>query len=164
MTVTEACIWKCGNNIDTDQIIASQYLLLPTIDDMKRFAFETVYENFAGRMSPGDVIVAGRNFGCGSSREQAPAVLKALSVSAIIARSFSRIFFRNAINIGLPLIMCDDIYERTTEGERLRFSLQDGKIWYGEGQYEFPKFPPHLLKIIESGGLIPYLNKKQEVR
>ena len=102
-------IFKFYNDLDTDQIIASQYLLLPNLEEMKAHTFESQDPDFAKKVKPGDYVVAGENFGCGSSREQAPGVLKALGVKAVIAKSFARIFFRNAINIGLPAIVCKDL-------------------------------------------------------
>ena len=99
-------IFKFHNDLDTDQIIASQYLLLPNLEEMKSHAFESLDPDFAQKVKPGDFVVGGENFGCGSSREQAPGVLKALGVKAVIAKSFARIFYRNAINIGLPAIVC----------------------------------------------------------
>ena len=102
-------IFKFHNDLDTDQIIASQYLLLPNLDEMKGHAFESFDPDFSKKVKPGDFVVGGENFGCGSSREQAPGVLKALGVQAVIAKSFARIFFRNAINIGLPAIVCKDL-------------------------------------------------------
>ena len=104
--MSTAKVWKFEHNVDTDQLIPSQYLLLPTIDEMKAYAFEPLVKEFADEVKQGDVIVTGDNFGCGSSREQAPRVLKELGVQAVIAGSFARIFFRNAINIGLPAIIC----------------------------------------------------------
>ena len=95
-------IFKFHNDLDTDQIIASQYLLLPTIEEMKVHTFESLDPEFPQKVKPGDYVVGGENFGCGSSREQAPSVLKALGVQAVVAKSFARIFYRNAINIGLP--------------------------------------------------------------
>ena len=92
-------VWKFHNDVDTDQIIASQYLLLPDIEAMKQYTFESLDPDFAKKAQPGDLIVAGENFGCGSSREQAPSVLKALGIKAVIAKSFARIFYRNSINI-----------------------------------------------------------------
>ena len=105
----QGTIFKFHNDLDTDQIIASQYLLLPNLDEMKGHTFESLDPDFAKKVKPGDFVVGGENFGCGSSREQAPGVLKALGVQAVIAKSFARIFFRNAINIGLPAIVCKDL-------------------------------------------------------
>ena len=102
-------VWKFHNDVDTDQIIASQYLLLPDIEAMKQYTFESLDPDFSKKAQPGDLIVAGENFGCGSSREQAPSVLKALGIKAVIAKSFARIFYRNSINIGLPVIVCKQI-------------------------------------------------------
>ena len=110
-------IFKFHNDVDTDQIIASQYLLLPNIDEMKGYAFESLDGNFAKDVVAGDIIVAGENFGCGSSREQAPSVLKALGVKAVVAKSFARIFYRNAINIGLPVLVSKDLYEAVEAGQ-----------------------------------------------
>ena len=102
-------IFKFHNDLDTDQIIASQYLLLPNLDEMKGHAFESLDPDFSKKVKPGDFVVGGENFGCGSSREQAPGVLKALGVQAVVAKSFARIFYRNSINIGLPVIVCKDL-------------------------------------------------------
>ncbi len=151
-------IWKFGHNVDTDQIISSQYLLLPTIEEMKIYTFESLDPDFANTFQLNDIIVGGSNFGCGSSREQAPQVLKALGASAVIARSFARIFFRNSINIGLPLIICDELYDAVSQGDELQVSFENGQIMQQGNTYEFNKFPEHLLKIIEAGGLIEYMN------
>ncbi len=151
-------VWKFGNNVDTDQIISSQYLLLPTIEEMKGYTFESLNPDFANMFNQGDIIVGGYNFGCGSSREQAPRVLKALGTSAVIARSFARIFFRNSINIGLPLILCDELYDDVKEGDELSLSFEQGEITHNGKTYTFHKFPEHLMKIMECGGLIEYIN------
>jgi 3-isopropylmalate/(R)-2-methylmalate dehydratase small subunit len=151
-------IWKFGNNVDTDQIISSQYLLFPTIEEMKGYTFESINPDFAKTFTQGDIIVGGYNFGCGSSREQAPLVLKALGASAVVARSFARIFFRNSINIGLPLIICDEVYDDVNEGDALRVSFEQGEIACNGKTYTFHKFPEHLLKIMKCGGLIEYIN------
>ena len=110
-------IFKFHNDLDTDQIIASQYLLLPNLDEMKSHTFESLDPDFSKKVKPGDFVVGGENFGCGSSREQAPGVLKALGVKAVIAKSFARIFFRNAINIGLPAIVCKDLPDAVKTGD-----------------------------------------------
>ena len=106
--MAEGTIFKFHNDLDTDQIIASQYLLLPNLEEMKEHTFESLDPDFPKKVKPGDFVVGGENFGCGSSREQAPGVLKALGVQAVVAKSFARIFYRNAINIGLPVIVCKD--------------------------------------------------------
>ena len=119
-------IFKFHNDLDTDQIIASQYLLLPNLDEMKGHAFESLDPDFAKKVKPGDFVVGGENFGCGSSREQAPGVLKALGVQAVIAKSFARIFFRNAINIGLPAIVCKDLPDAVENGDTMILHMSEG--------------------------------------
>ena len=155
-------VWKFGNDIDTDQIIPSQYLLLPTVEEMKQYTFEPLDREFASKINAGDVIVAGENFGSGSSREQAPLVLKALGVSAVVAKSFARIFFRNAINIGLPVLICKEVYETVENQDTLEIDVQKGSISSLKSNETFTstKLPEHVMKILEAGGLIGYLNKK----
>jgi len=155
-------VWKFGNDVDTDQIIPSQYLLLPTVEEMKQYTFEPLDRNFATTIELGDIIVGGENFGSGSSREQAPLVLKALGVSAVVAKSFARIFFRNAINIGLPVLICKEIYDRVESKEMLEIDVQQGKIRCLTTNEEFTstKLPVHVMNILEAGGLIKFLNKK----
>ena len=155
-------VWKFGNDVDTDQIIPSQYLLLPTVEEMKQYTFEPLDREFASKINEGDVIVAGENFGSGSSREQAPLVLKALGVSAVVAKSFARIFFRNAINIGLPVLICKEIYETVENQDTLAIDVQQGSITSEKSNetYTSTKLPEHVMKILEAGGLIGYLNKK----
>ena len=121
-------VFKFQQDVDTDQIIASQYLLFSTIDEMKAYTFESLDPEFASKVKPGDYVVASENFGCGSSREQAPSVLKALGVKAVIAKSFARIFYRNAINIGLPVIVCNDLHENVNPGDEMELSMQEGVV------------------------------------
>ena len=121
-------IFKFYNDLDTDQIIASQYLLLPNLEEMKAHTFESQDPDFAKKVKPGDYVVAGENFGCGSSREQAPGVLKALGVKAVIAKSFARIFFRNAINIGLPAIVCKDLPDDVQTGDTMELHMSEGTV------------------------------------
>ena len=154
-------VFKFHNDLDTDQIIASQYLLLPTIDEMKAHTFESLDADFAGKVQPGDYIVGGENFGCGSSREQAPSVLKALGVQAVIAKSFARIFYRNAINIGLPVIISKELYEDVSAGDAITVSLETGTIEYKGKTYECTKLPPYMQNILNKGGLISFLNKEE---
>lgn len=155
-------VWKYGNDIDTDQIIPSQYLLLPTIDEMKQYTFEPLDKDFPLKVKKGDIIMGGENFGSGSSREQAPRVLKELGVSAVIAKSFARIFFRNSINIGLSVIVCKEIYDSVNEGDVIEIDIEKGSIRsLKDGkEYNSTKLPEHVMKILESGGLIEFLNKR----
>ena len=151
-------IFKFDKDVDTDQIIASQYLLFPTIDEMKSHTFESLDSDFASAVKPGDFVVADDNFGCGSSREQAPSVLKALGVKAVIAKSFARIFYRNAINIGLPVIVCKELHD----GDECELSLEDGIITVNGKTYTCTKLPAKMQAILNQGGLIASLNDEAE--
>jgi 3-isopropylmalate/(R)-2-methylmalate dehydratase small subunit len=161
MTTIQGKIWKFGDNIDTDIIIPANRLVLP-LDKMKNYAMSPIEPGFAGQVNKGDIIVAGRNFGCGSSREQAPSVLKALGIQAIIAKSFARIFFRNAINLGLHVIECADIYDNVMQGMYVKISTMDGTIHVSETGCTFTGtlLPDFLLGIMQAGGLIPYLKSQ----
>ena len=151
-------IFRFYKDVDTDQIIASQYLLFPTIDEMKEHTFESLDPDFAANVKPGDYVVADENFGCGSSREQAPSVLKALGVKAVIAKSFARIFYRNSINIGMPVIVCKDLYDNVQAGEDMELDLEAGEIRVGDKTFTCTKLPAQMQKILDQGGLIASLN------
>lgn len=153
-------IFRFHTDVDTDQIIASQYLLYPTVEEMKSHAFESLDDTFAQRVRPGDYVVAAENFGCGSSREQAPAVLKALGVKAVVAKSFARIFYRNAINIGLPVIVCKDLYDHVTDGQEMELSLTDGVATVEGKSYPCTKLNPYMQGILNQGGLLASLNRE----
>lgn len=153
-------IFKFHNDVDTDQIIASQYLLLPSVEEMKGYTFESLDGEFANSVKPGDIIVAGENFGCGSSREQAPGVLKALGIKAVVAKSFARIFYRNAINIGLPVLVSKDFYDAAEAGKEGDLDLAEGKIQYDGVTYTCTKLPPYMQNILNQGGLIASLNRE----
>ena len=155
-------IFKFDKDVDTDQIIASQYLLFPTIDEMKSHTFESLDSDFASAVKPGDFVVADDNFGCGSSREQAPSVLKALGVKAVIAKSFARIFYRNAINIGLPVIVCKELHDEVNAGDKCELSLEDGIITVNGKTYTCTKLPAKMQAILNQGGLIASLNGEKE--
>ncbi len=154
-------IFCFGSDVDTDQIIASQYLLYPSVAEMAPHCFESLDENFATAVQAGDFVVARDNFGCGSSREQAPAVLKALGVRAVFANSFARIFFRNAINIGLPVIVCENLIERVKPGEELSLDLENGTVTVGGQNYRCTKLPQKMQEILDRGGLIAALNREE---
>ena len=152
-------IFRFYKDVDTDQIIASQYLLFPSIEEMKEHAFESLDPDFAALVKPGDYVVADENFGCGSSREQAPAVLKALGVKAVVAKSFARIFYRNAINIGLPVIVCRELYDAVKPGDEMELDLKAGVITVGDRSYACTKLPEQMQRILDQGGLIASLNR-----
>ena len=122
-------IFKFHNDLDTDQIIASQYLLLPNLDEMKGHAFESLDPDFSKKVKPGDFVVGGENFGCGSSREHAPIAIKAAGVSCVIAETFARIFYRNSINIGLPIIECPEAAKGIDAGDDVEVDFDSGMIW-----------------------------------
>ena len=153
-------IFRFHTDVDTDQIIASQYLLYPTIDEMKSHAFESLDPSFAERVRPGDFVVAAENFGCGSSREQAPAVLKALGVKAVLAKSFARIFYRNAINIGLPVIVCRDLYDAVEDQDEMELALEEGIVTAKGQTFACTRLPAQMQKILDEGGLIASLNRE----
>lgn len=153
-------IFRFDTDVDTDQIIASQYLLFPTIDEMKKYTFESLDPDFSSKVKPGDYVVACENFGCGSSREQAPSVLKALGVKAVIAKSFARIFYRNAINIGLPVIICKDLYDNVKAEDEMELFLEEGIIKANNKTFECTKLPAKMQSILNQGGLIASLNKE----
>lgn len=155
-------VWKFDHNIDTDIIIPARHLVLP-MDEMKHKAMEPIDAMFAGKVSHDDVIVAGNNFGCGSSREQAPAVLKALGIKAIVAVSFARIFFRNAVNLGLFVLESADAYDRIGQGDTIEIIPASGEIRLPvKGRTMSGKtLPDFLLEIVANGGLIPHLANKR---
>ncbi|MFQ5907437.1 MAG: 3-isopropylmalate dehydratase small subunit [Thermoplasmata archaeon] len=154
-------VWKFGDNITTDHIIAVKYLGTTDPQVFADHAMETVDPDFPNKAKLGDMIVAGRNFGSGSSREQAPLALKSLGIAAILAESFARIFYRNSINIGLPAVECHGVSDAVEEGEVLELDLGRGVVRAPSGQEKaISPFPPRVLEILTAGGLIPKL--KQE--
>jgi len=151
--------WKFGDDIDTDVIIQGKYLVINDPNELAKHVFENIRPEFAKNVKPGDFVVAGENFGCGSSREHAPLALKALGVY-VVAKSYARIFFRNAINIGLPVFECKDT-GKIDDGDELELDLEKGLIinkTKGES-YSINPIPEFLRDIIESGGLIAYCKK-----
>ena len=152
-------VWKLGDDIDTDIILPTEYLVFPTIAEMKPYAFSPLRPELAGKIEPGDIIVGGENFGCGSSREQAPEVVKALGVRAVIAKSFARIFFRNAINNGLLLIECRDLPDEVSEGDTLTVTVGE-KIRANSKDYKIAALPENLMEILNAGGLVKAMRKR----
>ena len=153
-------IFKFDQDVDTDQIIASQYLLFPTIDEMKVHTFESLNSDFASSVKAGDFVVADENFGCGSSREQAPSVLKALGVKAVIAKSFARIFYRNSINIGMPVIVSKELYDAVKDGDDMELDLKAGVITANGKEFTCTKLPDKMQEILNQGGLIASLDRE----
>ncbi len=163
-TVFKGKVWKFGRDINTDIIIAGKrkYDTLD-IKEIAKYAFEAIEPDFSKKAKDGDVIVAGANFGCGSSREHAPLVIKALGISAIIAESFARIFYRNAINIGLPIVECREAAEKIEEGDEVEINLEKGtiKILTKNEKYHFKPLPLIMTQILNAGGLVPFLRENK---
>ena len=153
-------VWVLGDDIDTDIIIPTEYLALPTVEDMKQYGFSPLRPELAGQIQEGDIIVAGKNFGCGSSREHAPIAIKAAGVSCVIAETFARIFYRNAINIGLPIIECPEASKGIDEGDEVEVDFDSGMIYNRTKGTEFKgqAFPEFMQKIIKAEGLVNYIN------
>jgi 3-isopropylmalate/(R)-2-methylmalate dehydratase small subunit len=152
--------WKYGDNVNTDVIFPGKYTYtLTDLAEIAARALEDLDPSFATHVQPGDVVVAGRNWGCGSSREQAATCLKWAGVGAVVAVSFARIFYRNAINNGLPAIVCPEAVTALQPGQRLTIDLSGGKINCPAGVFSFDPFPPSVQQILADGGLIPHLRK-----
>ena len=154
--------WKFGDDIDTDIIVPGRYLIYTDEERLAEHCMEGLDADFNIKCQKGDFIVAGRNFGCGSSREHAPIALKGVGVSAVIAESFARIFYRNATNVGVPLLEAPGITELVENQEEIEVDMENGLITNSNGEtVEFKKLPPFMLEILEQGGLIEYLKNKR---
>lgn len=153
-------IWLCGDDVDTDLIIPARYLVSTDPAELALHCLEDVIPGFASRVRPGDLIVAGKNFGCGSSREHAPLALAGAGIAAVLAPSFARIFYRNAINIGLPVL--EVVPGPVADGDELEVDLTSGRVtsrtrgWTAEAQPQ----PPFMREMYAAGGLIPYVRRK----
>ncbi len=155
-------VWKFGENIDTDAIIPARYLNTSDPQELARHCMEDADQEFPDKVSPGDIIVAGKNFGCGSSREHAPIALKAAGVACVIAPSFARIFYRNAFNMGLPIFECEEAARQIQEGHEVEVDADSGIIrdlTTGKEMKAQP-IPPFMQELIADGGLIAHILKK----
>lgn len=155
-------VFKYGDNVDTDVIIPARYLNSSDPKELAGHCMEDIDKTFAGNVKEGDIIVAAKNFGCGSSREHAPIAIKAAGVSCVIAETFARIFYRNAINIGLPIVECKEAAEEIAKGDVVEVDFDTGAITdKTTGKtYQGQAFPAFMQKIIDSGGLVNYINEK----
>lgn len=153
-------VLKYGDNINTDIISPPQYMEL-SVEEAAKYAMSAVTPDFSARVNPGDIIVAGANFGSGSSRETSPLTLKYLGIGAIVATFFARIFYRNSINLGLPVIECPDT-DKITADDVIEINLEEGIIRNVTAQQTYPctKMPPHIMQLIEDGGLVEHLRRK----
>jgi 3-isopropylmalate/(R)-2-methylmalate dehydratase small subunit len=150
-------VYKFGDNINSDIIIAGRYLIYIEPDKLAEHAFEMLGEGFAAKLRKYDVLLAGRNFGCGSAREQAVTAIQGLGIKAVVAVSFARTFYRNAINSGLVIVECPEIYSAVAEGDDVEIDIGAGKVRHQSGTYAFPRFPDSMRKLLECGGLAEYL-------
>jgi 3-isopropylmalate dehydratase small subunit len=158
----EGRVWKFGDNIDTDVIIPARFLNVSDKDLLAKNCFVDLKPKFAKTVRPGDVIVAGNNFGCGSSREHAPLAIKTAGVSVVIAKSFARIFYRNAFNIGLPILESEEAFKDFDEGSQIQVDLVTGEIRGGdmEGHVTAKPIPPFMREIVDAGGLVAYIKQR----
>lgn len=155
-------VHKYGDNVDTDVIIPARYLNSSDGAELAMHCMEDIDKEFITRVKPGDIIVANKNFGCGSSREHAPLAIKCSGISCVIAETFARIFYRNAINIGLPIIECPEAAQNIEAGDTVEIDFNSGVIYNRTKGTHFQgqAFPEFMQKIITAGGLIPYINEK----
>ena len=163
---TEGKVFKYPDNVDTDVIIPARYLNTPDAAELALHCMEDIDRDFVGQVERGDIMVAGKNFGCGSSREHAPLVIKTCGTGCVIAKSFARIFYRNAINIGLPILECPEAVDGISANDRVRVDFDTGtvtNITTGK-TYQAQPFPPFIQRIIECGGLLASLRKSEGKR
>jgi 3-isopropylmalate/(R)-2-methylmalate dehydratase small subunit len=153
-------VWKYGDDVNTDVIFPGKYTYsISDPKEMAEHALEDLDPTFIKNVQPGDIIVAGKNWGCGSSREQAVTCLKEAGVGAIVARSFARIYYRNSINQALPIVACDAV-DAVQAGQEITIDFAAGTVMTPGGEYAFPPLPPEVMEILEAGGLIPYVRKQ----
>ena len=157
-------VFKYGDNVDTDVIIPARYLNTSDPKELASHCMEDIDLNFANNVKPGDIIVANKNFGCGSSREHAPIAIKESGISCVIASTFARIFYRNAINIGLPILECDEAVKSIEAGDELEVNFDTGVIknLTKDEEYQGEAFPEFMQNIINNNGLIGYVQNKNK--
>ena len=154
-------VWKYGDNVNTDVIFPGKYTYtVSEPKEMPQYALEDLDPEFASGVKPGDIIVGGTNWGCGSSREQAVVCLSEAKLGAIIAKSFARIYYRNCLNNALPAIVCPEAVDAIENGEQVTIDLENGKISSQAGEFSFPPLPEAVMEIFNAGGLIPYTKKR----
>ena len=157
-------VWKYGHDVNTDYIIPGRYMELTDPDEMASHVFEEHDPEFRDGVRPGDIVVGATNFGCGSSREHAPLALKHAGVGCVLAESFARIFYRNAINIGLPALECPGVHDAVSKGDQLEIDVTGGAVRNLDTGVElrFTPLPPFMVEVLNAGGLVPYLNETEE--
>ena len=153
-------VWKYGDDVNTDVIFPGKYTYsISDRSEMAQHALEDLDPDFVNKVQPGDIIVAGKNWGCGSSREQAVICLKEVGVGAIIARSFARIYFRNCINEGLPIVTCGAV-DSVDSGDQVTIDFESGRVTTPGAEYAFPPLAPSVMEILDAGGLVPHVKQK----
>ncbi len=157
-------VWKFGDNIDTDAIIPARYLTTSDPKELAAHCMEDADPEFVAKMNPGDIILGGENFGCGSSREHAPISIKAAGISCVIAKSFARIFYRNSFNMGLPIFESRELFDAIKEGEKIHVDSAAGTITIASSKktFRFNPIPPFMEALITDGGLMKHIAKKRE--
>ena len=157
-------IWKFGNDVDTDAIIPARYLNTSDPGELARHCMEDADPTFVGKVKPGDIILAGKNFGCGSSREHAPVAIKGARVGLVIAESFARIFYRNAFNIGLPILESAEAAAQIGEGNDVEVDIETGVIvdHTTHKRYQATAIPPFMQELLAAGGLVPYVRRQRQ--
>ena len=156
-------VFKFGDNVNSDIIIAGRYLIYIEPAELAKHAFEMLGAGYPDKLREFDIIVAGRNFGCGSAREQASTAIKGLGIRGVVAASFARTFYRNAINDGLTIVECPEVVAAVSEGDTLGIDLVNGLVTHGNRGYPFPQIPPSVRRILELGGLANYLKANMQV-
>jgi 3-isopropylmalate/(R)-2-methylmalate dehydratase small subunit len=162
----EGRVWKFGEDIDTDAIIPARYLNTSDPKELASHAMEEERPEFIKKVKPGDLIVAGKNFGCGSSREHAPIALKEAGIVCVVAKTFARIFYRNGMNMGLPLLESSEASEAIEDGDRIRIDLDTGEITdlTRKKTFHAKPIPPFMQKLLDDGGLVPHIRKQTQGR
>ena len=160
----EGRVWVYGDHVDTDAIIPARYLSTSDPRELATHCMEDIDASFAAGVQPGEILVAGENFGCGSSREHAPAAIQACGIACVVAASFARIFYRNAFNIGLPIVICPEAAKATEKGDTLVVELENGRVVNRTrgAEYEAEAYPSFMLGLIRAGGLTPYTKRRLE--
>ena len=155
-------VWKYGDNVDTDAIIPARYLNVSTPEELAYHCMEDIDAGFASTVQPGDIIVAGENFGCGSSREHAPLAIRGAGVACVVAKSFARIFYRNAINLGLPILESPEAIDGSEAGDELEVELETGVIrnLTRNATFQAKPYPDFMLELVQAGGLVEYTKRR----
>ena len=160
--IIQGRVFQFGDNVNSDVIIPGRWLIYIDPERLSQHAFEVLGEGYPDKLRSFDILVAGRNFGCGSAREQAVTAIQGLGIKAVVACSFARTFYRNAINGGLPIVECPELYAAVQEGDTIQIELAGGMIRHNDQEYRFPQMPDSIRELLEQGGLAAYLKAQIE--